>query len=107
VSRRKRPGVRPLDPFDPLDGPVDATLDLHGATSIDVRSRLAGFLETAIRRTPGGLVHVVTGRGRGSPGRPVVRPAVARLLTGELASYVGAFSRDENDGGFMVRLAGR
>lgn len=105
MGRRKGPGAVPRNPFDPCGGPIASVLDLHGATAIDVGARLTSFLETAIRRTPGGLVHIITGRGRGSPAGPVVKPAVKRLLTGELARLVGTMERDENDGGFLVRLA--
>ncbi len=104
MGRRKGAGAIPRNPFDPCDGPIDSFLDLHGATSIDVGHRLKSFLETAVRRTPGGLVHIITGRGRGSVGGPVVKPAVKRLLTGELARLVRGMERDENDGGFLVRL---
>ena len=105
MSRRRREaGPPPRNPFDPCDGPIDSTLDLHGATAIDVEARLKNFLETAVRRHPGGLVHVITGRGRSSLGAPVLKPAVKRLLAGDLARLVTAAERDENDGGYLVRL---
>ncbi len=108
MSRRRREsGPAPRNPFDPCDGPIDSTLDLHGATIIDVGARLKSFLETAIRRHPGGLVHVITGRGRGSAAGPVIKPAVKRLLAGDLARWVRAVERDENDGGYLARLADR
>lgn len=105
MSRRGRgAGAPSRNPFDPCDGPVDSTLDLHGATTVDVETRLRSFLETAARRHPGGLVHVITGRGRGSAGAPVLKPAVKRLLAGPLARLVTATERDLNDGGYLVRL---
>lgn len=105
MSRRRRPpAAPPRNPFDPLDGRVDSVLDLHGATSIDVQARLQSFLETAKRRTPGGLVHIITGKGRNSAAGPVVKPAVKRLLVGELGRFVSAWARDDDDGGFLIRL---
>lgn len=99
--------TRPRDPFDPLDGPIAATLDLHGASRLDAPRRLGDFLATAIRRHPGGLVHVITGRGRGSAAGPVLFPLVRRLLAGDLARYAAASGRDYDDGGFLVRLRTR
>lgn len=98
---------RHRDPFDPLDGPVAATLDLHGSSRLDAPRRLADFLETSIRRHPGGLVHVITGRGRGSAAGPVLFPLVRRLLAGDLARYVATAGRDYDDGGHLVRLKAR
>lgn len=95
------------DPFDPLDGPIAATLDLHGATRVDVAARVTSFLAAAARRHPGALVHIITGRGRGSPGRPVLFPTVRTLLAGDLRRFVAASGRDYDDGGHLVRLAGR
>ncbi|MGE0552995.1 MAG: Smr/MutS family protein [Gemmatimonadales bacterium] len=94
------------DPFDPLDGPVTATLDLHGNTALEARARLDGFFATARRRHPGGLLHVVTGKGRNSPGRPVLKPLVRGLLAKAPSTVVAAWGRDLDDGGFLVRLTG-
>jgi DNA-nicking Smr family endonuclease len=100
-----RGGHPRFDPGDPLlDAPVHATLDLHGCTAEEARGLVRSFIETAARRTPGAVLHVVTGRGRGSPGRPVLRGAVGTMLRGELAPRVADWSRDVDDGGFLVRL---
>jgi DNA-nicking Smr family endonuclease len=92
------------DPFDPLDGPIASTLDLHGVSAAAAPAMVASFLATASRRWPGGLVHVITGRGRGSPGRPVLKPLVKRLLKGELARYARATGSDLDEGGYLIRL---
>jgi DNA-nicking Smr family endonuclease len=94
-----------FDPLDPLlDAPVHAALDLHGCTAAEARRLVRSFVESAARRAPGAVVHVITGRGKGSPGRPVVRGAVAELLRGELAPRVADWSRDVDEGGFLVRV---
>ncbi len=62
------------------------------------------FLGSLARRAPGAVVHIVTGKGRGSAGRPVLRGAVAAQLKGELAPRVADWSRDVDDGGFLVRV---
>lgn len=62
------------------------------------------FIETMGRRAPGAVVHVITGKGKGSAGRPVLRGAVAALLRGELAPRIADWSRDVDEGGFLVRV---
>ena len=102
---RSRRGAPRFDPRDPLlDAPVHATLDLHGHTADEARGLVRSFVESLARRAPGAVVHVITGRGRGSPGRPVLRGAVSALLRGELAARIADWSRDVDDGGFLVRL---
>jgi DNA-nicking Smr family endonuclease len=99
-----RAGRIPRDPFDPLDGPVHETLDLHGFRAAEVRERLGAFLAGARRRQPGGLVHIITGKGRGSSGGPVLRGLVRTILrSGELTS-VEAWGPDMDDGGWLLRL---
>ncbi|MFN0179245.1 MAG: Smr/MutS family protein [Gemmatimonadales bacterium] len=104
-----RRGSRPLghDPFDPLDGPVGDTLDLHGFARIEARALLESYLASRRRQRPGTLVHIITGRGRNSPGTPVLKPMVKGYLATAPASVVRAWGRDLDDGGFLVRLAGQ
>lgn len=102
ASRSRSP--RPRDPFDPLDGPVDHTLDLHGVTAVQAPMLVRNFLESTTRHRPGALVHLITGRGRGSAAGPVLKPLVKRLLAGELSRYAAAWGRDFDEGGFLVRL---
>lgn len=94
-----------FDPRDPLlDAPVYAALDLHGRTAEEARELVRSFVETAARRAPGAVVHVITGKGRGSRERPVLRGAVAALLRGALAPRIADWSRDVDEGGFLVRV---
>jgi DNA-nicking Smr family endonuclease len=79
-------------------------LDLHGRTAAEARRDVRSFLVLAARRGPGSVVHVITGKGRGSAGRPVLRGAVAGMLRGELAPQVSDWARDIDDGGFLVRV---
>lgn len=96
------PRYQPRDPL--LDARVHAALDLHGRTAEEARELVRGFLTALARRAPGAVVHIVTGKGRGSAGRPVLRGVVAALLKGELAPRVADWSRDVDDGGFLVRV---
>ncbi|HEX4599942.1 MAG TPA: Smr/MutS family protein [Gemmatimonadales bacterium] len=94
-----------FDASDPLlDAPVAERLDLHGCRAADAAGLVAGCLGRWARRGPGTVVHIITGKGRGSAGRPVLRGLVARLLKGELRSLVAEWALDEDDGGYKVRL---
>jgi DNA-nicking Smr family endonuclease len=102
-----RPGAPARDPFDPLDGAPDRTLDLHGMTASEVQAKLPAMLDQVRRQRPGALVHVITGRGKNSAGAPVLRGAVRTLLRSALAAQVAAWGLDDADGGYLVRLRGR
>jgi Smr domain len=105
VMPRNRRSVEPgRNPFDALDGPVSAMLDLHGFTGSQAREAAAAFLQNEAQRRPGSLVHIVTGKGRGSTGPPVLLPRIRTLLrTGQL-SCIAAWGLDLDGGGFLVRL---
>lgn len=96
-------GVSGRNPFEPLDGAVDDTLDLHGMAAAEAVEAATAFVRRVHRGRAGALVHVITGRGRGSRGRPVLKPRVRTLLkSGELP--VAAWGEDLDGGGFLVRL---
>ncbi len=103
-NRKKQPS-RARNPFDPLDGPVDETLDLHGFSAVDARTHVSAWLRNARRRSPGGLAHIITGKGRGSGGVSVLKPIVKALLGAEPATVVRAWGKDHADGGFLVRFS--
>lgn len=106
MTRRKRPRTRSHG--QPAAGgravlPV-ATLDLHGFMASEVPLALSTFFSSWRRRAKGALVHVITGKGKGSPGRPVIQPRVRRLLSEEFDDVVASFEPDETGGGFLVKL---
>jgi DNA-nicking Smr family endonuclease len=91
------------NPFEPLDGVVADSIDLHGMTGAEAVAAATAFVRRVQKRAPGSLVHIITGRGRGSPGRPVLKPKIRTLLrAGELP--VRAWGEDLDNGGFLVRL---
>jgi DNA-nicking Smr family endonuclease len=108
VARRKkrRATRRPQLGFsgDLLDATPVAKLDLHGDTALEAERRVKDFILTQSRIARGQVVHIVTGRGLGSPGRPVLPGAVRKVLTGEMAGLVQEFDRDLDEAGFLVRL---
>lgn len=87
-----------------LDGPASATLDLHGFPAGEVEPVLRAFLETWKQRLPGAVVHVITGRGRGSKGAPIIRPLVRRLIKDLPAGLVREWALTHDEGGYRIRL---
>jgi DNA-nicking Smr family endonuclease len=87
-----------------LDARPVATLDLHGFRATEIEQAVRNFLSTWQRRAPGSVVHVITGRGKGSRTHPVVRPAVRRFLESGGQVLVREWSPDVDSGGYLVRL---
>jgi len=99
VVSKRQPRFSARDPL--LDAKATGTLDLHGFGAAEARSALSLFVRG---RRGGEILHVITGRGRGSAGAPVLRPLVSGMLKGELAPLVADWSRDATDGGFLLKL---
>ena len=99
-----RPPKQPVrNPFDPFDGPVAATLDLHGQTAVQARASVDAFLRTSQSRHRDALVHIITGKGRNSGAKgPVLMGTVNAAL--KRSSLVDAHIKDGDGGGFLVRL---
>ncbi len=105
MGRRGKTGHPAFDARDPLlDAPADGELDLHGFGGIEARSAVRAFLESWRRREAGALVHIITGKGKGSAGGPVLRGLVKTLLQGELRGMVSEWGLDDGEGGYRVRV---
>jgi DNA-nicking Smr family endonuclease len=105
MSGRKGPRQPTFDSRDPLlDARVDAQLDLHGYSATEAPSAVRTFLETWQRRKSGALVHIITGKGKGSANGPVLRGLVKNLLQGELRAMVAEWGLDDGEGGYRVRV---
>ncbi len=104
--RKKAEGRHPeLGGFgDLLDARPVATLDLHGDTALEGERRVKDFIATHARISRGKVVHIITGRGMGSGGRPVLPGAVRRALGSEISRFVEEYDRDLDEAGFLVRL---
>jgi hypothetical protein len=106
-KRKKRSGGRTPElgfSGDLLDATPVATLDLHGDTALDAERRVRDFIQTQSRIAKGQVVHIITGRGLGSRGRPVLPGAVRKVLKGEASLFIQEFDRDLDDSGFLVKL---
>ena len=96
MGRRSRGRHPVFDSSDPLlDAAVDDELDLHGDTASEAAARVRTFLANWQRRKPGAVVHIITGRGKGSANGPVLRGHVKTLLQGELRSMVADYRPDD------------
>ena len=90
-----------------LDAQPVATLDLHGDVAFEAERRVRDFIRTHARISRGKVVHVITGRGRGSAGRPVLPGVVRRVLAEEdVARLVAEHDRDLDEAGYLIRMAG-
>jgi len=84
---------------------VDAQFDLHGQTVLEAIMSVERFLATQARIRRGGVVRLITGRGRsggGAPMRTRVRTLLRRLK--EDGTVVRDFVLEESEGSFLVRL---
>lgn len=110
-KRRKR-GVEPQSTPE-LTGlarllvemPVE-TLDLHGMTADRAERRLLLFFERHGETSRGKVVHIITGKGSGSEGAPVLPGLVREVLTYDVDETVSEFGGLPGGGGFAVRIAG-
>lgn len=87
----------------------EANLDLHGLTRDEAREKVRYFLDNAVyqgKRT----VLIVTGRGKGSGGEPVLRAEMERYLTHEAGAWVVEWGRAPRqyggEGALVVFLKG-
>jgi DNA-nicking Smr family endonuclease len=101
TRRNKQPRFDSSDSL--LDAPVLAQLDLHRLTGDEVERVVRNFLETRGSRG-GGVVRIITGKGRNSPDGPVLLPKVRTLLKGSLAKYVADWRLGDDGGSFVVKV---
>ena len=91
--------------LDWTDRRPDAELDLHGQTVLDAVANAERFLRAQVKARPGGVVRVVTGRGRSGGGAPI-RTRVRTLLRGlqEKGTIVRDYVLEDSEGSFLIRL---
>lgn len=79
-------------------------LDLHGLTGDQAETRLEMFLDRVAVSAPDQVVRVITGRGAGSPGPPVLQAVVRDAITGWLGHRVAEWAVDVGGGAYLVRV---
>lgn len=78
---------------------VQDSLDLHGLCLADAESEVASFMKDSLR-TGLRCIKIIHGRGLRSPGGPVLKDAVMKMLSGRFRKKVIAFvSARQCDGG--------
>ena len=87
-----------------FDSRIVAELNLHGFDAAQARQAVEKLLRGKGGARSGEVAHIITGRGSHSPGSPVLRPLVGGILRGEVGRRVAEYSKDENEGGYLVRL---
>jgi DNA-nicking Smr family endonuclease len=93
--------------LDWTDRMPEATFDLHGQTVLEAAVNAERFLRAQVKARPGGVVRLITGRGRAGGGAPV-RTRVRGLLRGlkQSGQIVRDFILEDTDGSYLVRLTG-
>jgi DNA-nicking Smr family endonuclease len=91
--------------LDWTERPADLTFDLHGQSLLDAAANAERFLRTQAKARPGGVVRLITGRGRSGGGAPV-RTRVRGLLRAlrDEGRVVRDYLLEDGDGSFLVRL---
>jgi len=85
----------------------DATFDLHGQTVLEAVANAERFLRAQAKARRGGVVRLITGRGRTGGGAPIrtrVRTLLRRLRDAD--EVVNDYLLEESEGSYLVRLAG-
>ena len=86
-----------------LDARIAATFDLHGMTRAEAEAALRSFLLASARAHAGKVVHVITGKGKGSAKGSVLGPAAVSVLKAR-GAVVAEWDKDVDGGGFLVKL---
>jgi DNA-nicking Smr family endonuclease len=91
--------------LDWTDRPPDATFDLHGQSVGEAVANAERFLRAQKRARPGGVIRLITGRGRGGGAAPI-RTRVRTLLRGlkERGEVISDYELEDSEGSFLIRL---
>lgn len=104
MSKRRSKQPR-FDSGDDLhSAPLAGRVDLHGLSTDQAELIVRNFIDTWRRREPGAVILIITGKGKGSPDGPVLRPAIQTLLKTRLSGFVADWALDDSEGAFRVRV---
>jgi len=83
----------------------EAVFDLHGQSVLEAGANAERFLRAQAKARPGGVVRIVTGRGRGGAGAPI-RTRLRTLLRAqrEPGCVVADYFLEDTEGSFLIRL---
>lgn len=105
-NRRDDSEEQPSTPRTLHNERVVDELDLHGSTGEQAERRLEMFLDRVAVTGRGEVVRIITGRGAGSEGRPVLQGLVRDALNGWLQHRVSEWAVDVGSGAYLVRVSG-
>ena len=93
--------------LDWTDRSPEATFDLHGQTVVEALLNAERFLRAQAKARRGGIVRLITGRGRAGGGAPI-RTRIRGLLRTlkESGTVVRDYVLEESEGSYLIRLAG-
>jgi DNA-nicking Smr family endonuclease len=90
---------------DWTDRRPEAELDLHGQTVLDAVANAERFLRAQSKARRGGVVRLVTGRGRAGGGAPIrTRVRTMLRMMREQGTLVRDYILEDTEGSFLVRL---
>jgi DNA-nicking Smr family endonuclease len=91
--------------LDWSDQNAAAVFDLHGQTVVQAVGNAEGFLRVQAKVRRGGVVRLITGRGRSGGGAPI-RTRVRKMLSDlqQRGEVVRDFLLEDSEGSFLVRL---
>ena len=93
--------------LDWTDRSPDATFDLHGQSVAEAVANAERFLRAQAKARRGGVVRLITGRGRSGGGAPIrTRIRVLLRTLKESQIIVRDFVLEETEGSYLVRLVG-
>jgi DNA-nicking Smr family endonuclease len=91
--------------LDWTDRRPEAELDLHGQTVLDAVANAERFLRAQSKARRGGVVRLVTGRGRAGGGAPIrTRVRTMLRMMREQGTLVRDYILEDTEGSFLVRL---
>lgn len=93
--------------LDWTDRSPDVTFDLHGQSVTEAVANAERFLRSQSKARRGGVVRLITGRGRGGGSAPI-RTRIRGLLRTlkESGGVVRDYALESSEGSYLVRLAG-
>jgi DNA-nicking Smr family endonuclease len=93
--------------LDWTDRTPDAVFDLHGQSVGEAAANAERFLRTQARVRRGGVVRLITGRGRSGGSAPIrTRVRVLLRTLQESGSIVRDYILEDSEGSYLVRLPG-
>lgn len=102
--RRSRRNARP--PSDDIyDVTPDIVCNVRMQTVAEATAHIRNTVTSARRGGKSVVIDVITGKGQNSPGgMSRLKPAIRRLLEGELAPFIKEWCINTDDSGFLVRV---